>query len=242
MIDTLLISGCSFTFEPHCWPNHVAKELSLDEINVGMGSAGNGLIAKRLMSTCERLLKEKKPEEILVGIMWSGTDRHHKYTDHKIDSSVYLEDGSLDERVQNPTWAGNPEHLHWIMMNPWHLQTSHSEKYYLEYHTDIHGQTTTLEYILLTQLYLKSKGIKYFMTTFKNIFSEDWNFDKNNLEVKYLYDQIDFSKFAPIDGCMEWVTEHYPEKGFPQRWDDHPNEFGYKKFAEEVLVPFINSL
>lgn len=239
-MKTLLVSGCSFTFEPHCWPSYVAKEFNLREVNVGMGAAGNGLICKRLISSCEEITKRQNPKDILVGVMWSGTDRHHQYITEKRDHKQYNDNGTVDAALENPTWAGDKSHKHWLLLNPWHLKGQEADNYYKYIHTDIQAQSRSLEYILMTQLYLEKKGIKYFMATYKDIFSPySWNFDKEHPDLAYLYNQIDFTKFVLDIGCMEWVQRNYPVKGFPEAWDDHPNTFGYEKFANEVINPYI---
>ena len=236
----LLVSGCSFTFEHHCWPGYVAEEFNLEEINVGMGGAGNGLISKRLISTCEELLEHTPAEDIIVGIMWSGIDRHHQYITEKRDNKVYHENGALDNVLENPTWAGDKKEKNWLIFNPWTLQSNERDIYYKYIHTDVQSQTRTLEYILMTQWYLEKNNIKYFMSTYKDIFSPyTYNFDSAHPDVFYLYNQINFDKFLKVDGCLEWVQENYPVKGFPEAWDDHPNTFGYEKFANEVINPYI---
>jgi hypothetical protein len=79
MKKKLIASGCSFTFEPWSWPTPTSQLLNMDLINVGMGSQGNGLISKKIIYTVDKELKKTKPEDILVGIMWSGIDRHDVY-------------------------------------------------------------------------------------------------------------------------------------------------------------------
>ena len=80
------------------------------------------------------------------------------------------------------------------------------------------------------------------MSTYKNIFDySEWHFDSNNPELKYLYDNIDFTRFLPVEGMMEWTALRLGAAGFPERWDDHPNEYAHKVFAEEIIIPFLNN-
>ena len=64
-------------------------------------------------------------------------------------------------------------------------------------------------------------------------------------EINYLYKQIDFSTFLPVNGCYDWVKDNYPIEGFPTVDDSgfidyHPLPFGHKKFSDDVILPFLN--
>lgn len=234
---TLLVSGCSFTFEPWNWPTFVANEFDYDLINVAMGCQGNGLIFRKLIYKLDELLKTKSPEDIIVGVMWSGIDRvefHMK--DVKFPANY-------DGWKENPTCV-IPGINTWVIGNH-HWTNKYSKLWYVTYYSDIEMAIKTMEYIIFTQMYLEKHRIKYFMSTYMDIFhskySEHITYSK---EVKYLYDMIDFSKFLPVSGCHEWVKEHYNDGGFnnPDEHGNigvHPTEFGHKMFSDEVIVPFI---
>lgn len=247
MRKILLASGCSFTFEKWNWPTFVAEELDMDLLNVGMGSQGNGLISKKTIYSVTELLKTYKSEDILVGIMWSGVDRYEFHIDfnNHTDREIYKQ--NIDGWFENPTDVV-PGHKNWIIANP-HWNSSYSLNWYENYHTNIGSMVNTLQYILLTQFFLEKNNIKYFMTTYMDIFYKQNishnNYITNNVETKYLYDMINFDKFVPIIGCHEWVKEHYEYNGGFNPPDNkgiigvHPTEFGHKRFSNEVLVPFI---
>jgi hypothetical protein len=239
---TLIASGCSFTFEPWNWPTFVSDELSMDLINVAMASQGNGLISKKVIYTVDSLLNNgKNPEDILVGIMWSGPDRHEFYTN---DISRLT---NVDNWVENPTSViPHPDNLYrnWIITNC-HWSVNNSQLYYKFFHHNVSAMIQTLQNILLTQLYLEKKGVKYFMSTYLNIFNKETHSEIDEIEVQHWYKMIDFTKFLPVDGCHEWVKKNYEKiGGFNAPNDDgyvgiHPTPFGHKKFSEEVVIPFI---
>jgi len=236
---TILVSGCSFTMENWCWPNFTTNELKTNLINVAMGSQGNGLISKKLIYNADKFLKSNSNEDLVVGVMWSGIDRH----DFHIDYDVKLE--NIDGWIQNPTKVIDDPNINsgWIISNH-HWKTTHSKTWYKKYHTDIGALIFTIQNIVFTQSYLEKKNVKYFMTTFMDIF-KPFNHLLTHPEVKYLYDLINFDTFIPIDGCYEWVKEKYDHTG---GFDDsapnghkniHPTPFGYERFANEVIVPYI---
>jgi hypothetical protein len=101
----------------------------------------------------------------------------------------------------------------------------------------------TIHSILLVQWYLKEKGIKYFMTTFMDIFNR---YPKNILEsedVSYLLELIDFNNFLNVDGCYEHVSKNFPS-GMPNSENPgiHPLESGHKYFTDTVIIPHLNKM
>jgi hypothetical protein len=233
MKKTLVASGCSFTFEPWNWPTFVAEEMNYDLINVGMGSQGNGLISKKLIYKVTQELKTKRPEDIIVGVMWSGIDRNEFY----VENQDYP---NIDGWIENPTSVveGN---RNWLITNI-HWKTKQSNMWYEYFHTDIGTILQTIQNILFTQWFLERNGIKYFMTTYLDIFNQYVDNMLLHPEVEYMFKQIDFSKFIPIDGCREWIVGNYPTEGFTDVTVElHPNEFGHQRFSEEVVVPFIKT-
>lgn len=243
MKKVLLVSGCSFTFEDWNWPGYLGRDYDLKIINVGMGSQGNGLIARKLIYTLDKLLKEYKPEEILVGVMWSGTDRHEFYREEYKNSAYW---GGYPEdyvKVKNPTEVIENK-PNWYILNH-HWPNKESVMYYENFHTIVQGMVLSLEHIIRTQLFLKNAGVDYFMTTYVDIFSDHKLMD--NDEVSYLYKNVDFRYFLPVKGCYEWVKENYIKSGFNPPDENnyigiHPTPFGHEMFSNEVIKPFLNKM
>ena len=238
MKKTLIVSGCSFTFEPWNWPTYVAEHFDMNLVNVGLASQGNGLISKKAIYTVDVALKSKKAEDLLVGIMWSGISRY----------DFYVKDTILPKNTngwqENPTSViGTDDTRNWMILN-WGWENEYSKQWYGNFDTDIGSVIRTLQNILFTQWYLERNNVNYFMTTYMDIF-ENFNFDSSP-ELGYLYNMIDFTKFLPVDGCFEWVRDNYLKKGLPEldkygNQGDHPKKFGHQKFAAEVINKHLDS-
>lgn len=243
----LIVSGCSFTFEKWNWPTFVAKHFKLgdgDLINVGMGSQGNGLIAKKLIHQVSQQLKHHKPEELMVGVMWSGVDRFEFHSEERYNSGNWGNNQGA-KNVYNPTRIADD--YNWYIINPgWsEMPDSHPlmEAYYQYFHSDIGAMIKTLESILLVQWFLKENKVPYFMTTYMDIFNKYETNIMDSPDIKYLYELIDFKRFIPVKGCFDFVFEHFPE-GIPDGknawYGRHPLESGHKFFADNAVVPFLD--
>jgi len=225
-------SGCSFTDPSFAWPYQVAKKFDFDIKNVATPSQGNGLISRKLLYILENLPFNYPSEDIIVGVMWSGINRHERF----------IESG--DEYIGPPYLSYNPTSItlhnerNWRMMSYEWIKSEDCTVYYGTFNNVISSTVQTLEHILRVQWYLDICGIKYFMSTFMDIFSDEKTM--NHPEVKYLYDMIDFSKFLPIKGFYEWNKENYTKEGFDDiDLDWHPNEFGNIRLTEEIITPHL---
>lgn len=234
----LIVGGCSFTFEPWNWPTYVSREMGWGLKNTGMGSIGNGLISKKLIYEIEQHLKVMNPEDIIVGVMWSGIDRNEFYI-NKIEPNF-----PYNGWVENPTRVAK-EH-NWLITNV-HWRFKKSKMWYEHFHTDNGSMIKTIENVLRLQWYLNQKGIKYFMTSYMDIFQKSGNGKRivEHNDVNYLYDLIDQTKFLDVAGCYEWMLENYKELGFPQNkpevWGTHPTKEGHLEFSKKVIIPYIKT-
>ena len=101
----VIVSGCSFTFEDWNWPKFLIKHLKIRKENlnnVGMASQGNGLISKKLIYAVNKELETTKPEDILVGVMWSGVDRFDFHSENNYSSDNWGNNGHVSH-IDNPT-------------------------------------------------------------------------------------------------------------------------------------------
>ena len=237
MKKILLTSGCSFTESPISWATPLSKLLNYDLINYGQASRGNGYISRSVIYGVSELLKTHKPEDILVGVMWSGPNRHEFFTRDTTNTPY-------DKTSPNPHKFIPNANKNWIGLSHfWHDYSS--KTYYGNFYDDIGGFIYTLEHILRLQWFLKSYNINYFMTIFTDIVlpKED---DLKLIDVKHLYDLVDFSKFVDCKSCIDWCIDDsgldLNEPDILSRYSRHPTEEHHILYAERVLYPFITKL
>lgn len=230
----LVTGGCSFSecISPwiRTWPQHLSTALpNYQHVSTAMGSQGNGLISRRVIYQVTETLKHTAAEDILVGIMWSGPDRHDFYV--RQVPEILKEDGWME----NPTKFIKDSTGAWAIMNyGWKMH--HAKLYYTEFHTRIGSLIYTFEHILRTQWFLKQKGIKYFMTTYTGEVIP--NFVKTLADTEHLYNEVDFSKFLPITGEYEWCRDH-SGLPFPMLNDTHPSSDQHHMFTDQIILPFL---
>jgi hypothetical protein len=231
-----IASGCSFTAN-RCWPYHLNSNLKFqDYVNYGLISSGNGRISRSIIYGVDKALRTYQPEDILVGIMWSSFSRHDIFKENVDESKIWQHSNGV-----NPTNFVDGADKNWILIHSGQEDT-YSTNYYKYFYDDINDIILTLEHILRVQWYLGSKGIKYFMTTFsKGVLPNEK--EKNNVNVRYLYDMVDWSKFLPIPSCLEWVENcsvamepRELQVAFEFR---HPSDQQHRLFAEDVIAPYV---
>jgi hypothetical protein len=240
----VIVSGCSFTFEDWNWPKYLIKHLNVptrDLINVGMASQGNGLISKKLIYSVNKELENTDSKDLLVGVMWSGVDRVDFHSENNYSSENWGNNGHVSN-IQNPTKVAKDRK--WYFINPgWDtLNDPHPlmESYYRYFHSDIGVLLSTIQSILLVQWYLKERGVKYFMTTYLDIFGGYPKELMESEEIKYMFNLIDHERFLPVSGCYEYLRDNFPE-GVPSgKGGNHPYESGHQYFTENIILPFLD--
>ena len=234
MTKLLITSGCSFSecISPHIdtWPRHLARALpQYRHISKAMGSQGNGLISRGIIYQVSEELKHTAPENILVGVMWSGPDRQDFYLSQP---QVDVHDGYM----QNPTtFTGSTPR--WVIVNH-NWRNQYAKNWYANLHDTVGAQIYTYEHVLRTQWFLKLHKVPYFMTTYTGRVFESQH--QVHTEISWLHDQIDWSKFLSIEGEYEWCRDHSGIK-FPVDGDPHPGTAQHEKFVEKVVLPFIDN-
>ena len=231
---TLLItSGCSFSeCRSHAgtWAKHLADALpNYQHISTAMGSQGNGLISRRVIYQTTQALKQTRAEDILVGIMWSGPDRHDYYT--TTPPIVYKE----DLWMENPTRFVPNGQGAWNIVSPgWRMPAA--ANYYVNFHDQIAQYIYTLEHVLRTQWFLKSLGIRYFMSTYTSAVLSD--IVKTHNDTQHLYELLDTSAFLPVTGEYEWCRD-WSGLSFPMPNDPHPSVEQHQAFVKQIILPFL---
>lgn len=195
----LITAGCSYSQPGNAdvtWPLHLQDKLKSVKYvaHQGHGAAGNSIISRKVISTVLSALEQGvSPDQMLVGIMWSASDRQSHYSENhqhnfmKTTVRGRLQDYNLfldeinsytgDETVfvdiayiNNRGWATNPLSIrnnassHYIL-NP-HWEDDITIKYFESFVNPEKAIIETCEHILRTQWFLKDKGIRYFMTEY----------------------------------------------------------------------------
>lgn len=258
MSKILLTSGCSFSecVSTHIdtWPRHLYKALQNagfnKHISSAMGSQGNGLISRGIIHNVVKALETYKPSEILVGVMWSGSNRHDFYYDQP-EMLEFMIDKIHNGWVENPTGFVE-DSKKWIILNHhWGAdQDGHrnpeAKTYYKHFYDEIGHAIYSLEHILRTQWFLKANNIKYFFT----------NYTKNNIvynpkdiehpEINYLYKQLDFSNYLPVESEFTYLKDN---KIFIEdyekipNWNNmafiHPTSRQHEYFVNNVIMNYL---
>ena len=182
------------------------------------------------------------PEDIFVGIMWSGPTRMEFF---------------FEEMWAGPNtdgWCpnnGNPSHFIPDAEGSWFITNQHWQNPIAkEWHEGRFFNPTasyirTYELILGTQNFCKSLGIDFFMTQFtRGVVDESHDKDSN---LWWMRKMIDWDKWLPVDGCFEWIflNTTLPWDGhgedIPQSIDHlrHPTEKQHAEFCEQIVVPHL---
>lgn len=235
-MQTVITCGCSFseTRFLKTWPVHFSAQFpNHKHISTGMSSQGNGLISRTCIYKVSEQLKESKAEDVIVGILWSGPDRHDFYHDENIGKLDRDYKSNLDGWQENP--AGFIDNRkHWYITNSY-WKTKHAQTYYRYFHTRTGGVISTLENMLRTQWFLEKNNIKYFMGTYMDETLEI-DFINSNPSMKHLYDMLDMSKFLPVGGMGQWCR-HNTDLPFTED-NQHPSSAQHKVFTDKVILPF----
>ena len=250
MSKLLITSGCSFSecITPNAgkgtWPNHLVKMLpDYQHKSYAMGSQGNGLISRTIIYGVCEALKTYKPEEILVGVMWSGSNRHD-FRCHNVNDLQFVQDKVHNGWIQNPTSFVKDSEKNWVILNVnWTDQNNvEAETYYRMFHSDIGSSINSIEHILRTQYFLQRHNIRYFFTDYV-----DYNIVPKHLlnhsEIKYLHDLIDKEYYLPVTSEHTWCIENTKYAhlwNHPDRtWVEHPKSEMHKEFVEQIIYPWL---
>ena len=258
MSKVLITGGCSFTESKYAdcpgvtqsWAYQLGmalKNQGYDFVNKAMGSQGNGLISRGVLYQITEELKTRKPEDLLVGVMWSGVHRH----DYRVENPElqnFIIEGVYNGWMENPTGFINTDEKKWIILNQhWvnenekNLINHEAKLYYKHFHDFIGSYIYSIEHMLRLQYFLKCKGIKYFFTIY-----QDHVFDPyylKHVEVDYLYKLLDKTQFLPVTSQYTWCVESRIDE---QHWvyphpNNHPSTIHHQAFTQQIVLPWLKS-
>lgn len=248
MKKILITSGCSFSEciskSIETWPKHLARLLpEYKHKSYAMGSQGNGLISRGIIYGVIRALETYKPEDILVGVMWSGSNRHD-FRCFDTKNLNFVQDKVNNGWIENPTGFVEHSTKNWAILNiNWTDSNKEAETYYRMFHDEIGASIYSIEHVLRTHWFLKSKGIKHFFTDFvdNNIVSE---YNETHPDIQYLYEQIDRDYYLPVKSEFNWVINNTQYKHLFNQDDIkkgpvHPETEMHKEFVDQVIMPWL---
>jgi len=256
MFKYFISTGCSFTEIPHInlhgvsdpvfdienmnksysWPVHLTKHLQCIPQYKGKGASGNGIISRTTIYEVLEALKTYKPEDILVGVMWSGAYRQEIYAVEPKFKFNRVGTGTLNQ--DNPAIVGGDPNFYKVMP---YWDDELSIWYYKYVYDEVWAQIQTLENILRVQWFLKNYNIKYFMTFYYPLVFSKSKDVMEHPDVKYLYDAIDFNDFLDVDSEFQWCARLQD----PSTWDmtqnrqAHPHTKQHKAFTDNVIIPHL---
>lgn len=248
----LITSGCSFSDVGNniTWPLHLETTFDIKSMHTALSSQGNGLIARKALYSVHQALKQGiLPEHILVGIVWSGSDRHDSYFSW-MHEQLSEDVKQADTMLINPTTFVDNDSGGWLIMNH-HWNEKLNKIYYTHLHDSVHHRILMFEKILWVQNYLKNLGVNYFMSSITDdVFDLPKDIADNN-NLTWLREQVDWKKFLPISSLHGWTKKYWNEEDFPtltitlpsgeiiQVPDTHPTRDMHVRFVKEVVLPYI---
>jgi len=257
MSKILITSGCSFSecigIHTNTWPRHLYNTLQsynfTKHISSAMGSQGNGLISRGIIYNVSKALEQYHHDDILVGVMWSDSNR----MDYRCSNPKLLSWGTknTDGWIENPTSFVNNAEKHWVILNHAWINNTEAAAYYKNFFDHVGMSIYSIEHILRTQYYLKTKNVKYFFTNFvdNNIIDSESNDAKIfKDELDYLFNEIDQSQYLPVNSEHSWLYNHSKTKEqfiknhmYNNRlsmWI-HPNSEQHQEFTDQVILPWL---
>ena len=284
MLLNLVTGGCSFTAYDGCWPYWLKRELirfpngkNVKLINTARGGIGNEIISRKVIFEVNKLiLADVDPQDIFVGIMWSGANRMYMYSDDSLmlkeifnnnlpldeKSFIQLKWGEQDHNPPKPDqWPKNDMHGRYFHATPASGDPEHklfnnfAEKYYKWFHNNTMATARTYENVLRVQWYLQNLNINYVMQPYTPWWDGGYRnkrlIEKKtklpNVQLEYLMNMIDWSKFTDIS-CYQWVkdnsklewTAYDPIRGFAREpGDGHPTSQQQEEYSSQYLWPLI---
>lgn len=260
MIKKIITSGCSFSDAPFSWDKQLQEHCLSLEKNIefsflGLGSQGNELIQKKVSLEIYESLKKYNPDEIVVIVMWSGTERKTFYFNNpaEIDkltkywkkNNIYWGRQFFDLKNdvgENPKYYFNTTQNHgdynpnegWANFNFVYNSVGLSEEYFKSTSDNIHSVHVTLENIIMLQNLCKVKGIRFYQQFYRNYVYEDLLNNKDHQLNEYLYNFLDHSTIVLTTGMYEYLKNIYEPIEKNHRWSFlySPHKKSEKYFIE----------
>lgn len=287
-IKKVITGGCSFSdiAGANTWPCVLENRYpDVKFRHTAMGSQGQELIQKNLCLAVYEELQNYKPDELAVIAMWSGTERKAFYVDNPEFVSQVAEEwpkrslyfhqqfvdlhGKVDpaftkkvlnsevytDQFTNYDVRGGWYHCNYLM--PDSKLTDH---YFRSIGTLLGPSIISLENIIMCQNFCKANNVKIYHTFYRDYAFTDLEKNKDNCNLNYLYQMLDFDNIISTTGIYEYLRPYDGNVANPgglgrlfrhiyevtikdetkqyfcgDNW--HPNYLGSSKWCDEVLIP-----
>jgi hypothetical protein len=249
-IKKIITGGCSFT-EGETWAKSLydlCKQNYPGVLleNTALTSQGQELIQKKISQDLIESLKEYKPEEIAVVVMWSSTERKCFYVNNPYIISTDLKNVWSDNRNpicdlknnSNPTAA-------WYTCN-WHdlehpqYTTNIVKTHFSLVKDSSYAVHLSLENIIFLQNLCKVHNVKFYQMFYMDYPLEDIETYKDHELVKYLYDQFDYNSIVDKKSIFTYLKELDNEELYFRK-DAHPTKEGHELWFKQVLLPYLTN-
>ena len=244
MIDTLLVSGCSFTkltnLANPSWPHHTADILKIKNVvNLAVSGAGNTYICNSIIDYIEDFKPD--PEKTLVTVMWSGIGRK----DILVSGEYWY---LLSQYPFKKEYKNNPDSYYVFssgMSNSWrdHDETRKLfEPLYLRDDPFSLCKQSLINFVNLEN-YLKVRNYKFKFTSFIN----QWQVDKqsaDNGDYSLGYFASNFAMYKNLN-FDNWFFVDQQKNSFYEyaKWNNmlnddkfHPAPPAHLKYAEQFVT------
>ena len=249
-VKKIITGGCSFT-EGDTWAS-LLRDLCNENYpgvrfkNTALTSQGQELIQKKISQELIESLQEYQPEEIVVLVMWSGTERKCFYVNNPYVISTDLKNVWTDNRnpicdlknKHNPTAA-------WYTCNWYDLEKSEYSTNIVKTHFSLvedsaYAVHLSLENIIFLQNLCKVHNVKLYQMFYMDYPLEDVEQYKDHEIVEYLYKQFDQSSIVDKKSIFTYLKELNNDELYFRK-DAHPTKQGHKLWFDQVLLPHVTN-
>lgn len=270
-IKKVITGGCSFSVYSYPdlfnWVDILQNSLpNIRFKHTGLSAQGQELIQKKISLALIEELEYSKPEEIVVLVMWSGNERTAFYSDNKFFISDLVKNWEnnkkykkvnqlLDlkneipfnekKKIADENGIGFYYNANngWYSFNPVHDydECNFIKEYNNISSTNLASIVRSLENIIFLQNLCKMKNVKIYQMFYMNNVFNDFLQHKNNINLNYLYKQLDHDTIISTVGLLDYLKNEPDNYKYFQVDNVHPNGLGSEKFTNEVIFPFLQS-
>ena len=228
MIKKLYTFGCSFTKDNYqlTWADLLAKHLGLDLVNRAERGSGADYISSRLLMSDDIL-----DSESLVAIMWPCADRFDLWADDSVPHLVHDQIHASWPDGQRPMLVDlhgeKSQHKGFILNGS--VPRGYKHQYYKFFYSPYQTVHHWYKNIILTQIYLKSRGISnIMMSAFPLQYPIQYHHNYCAIESKILA-LIDLNQFLGpcldlgfqpwcVENKLDFFDRHHPDTRAHEIW------------------------